>query len=137
MPFLQVCPKYQRFGAHVKMIYVFYFSLLICRLSTCVDSRVSLVIAAVSSTLNLVSDVHRSDRYPAACYSSFFGFFSPIMSETSDTAVCQMLSLPLTWPIFDIMLSLSLHSPKKELSCFSRPDNYFPLIPPCQGQSQP
>lgn len=58
-------------------------------------------------------------------------------SETSDTTVCQKVSLPLTWPIFDIMLCLSLCSPKKGLSCFSRPDNYFPLIPPCQGQSKP
>lgn len=47
------------------------------------------------------------------------------------------MSLPAWRPIFDIMLSLSLHSPKKGLSCFSRPDNYFSLIPACQGQSQP
>lgn len=45
--------------------------------------------------------------------------------------------LPEWRPIFDIMLSLSLHSPKNGLSCFSRPDNYFSLIPACQGQSQP
>lgn len=47
------------------------------------------------------------------------------------------VSLPAWRPIFDIMLSLSLRSPKKGLSCFSRPDNYFSLIPACQGQSQP
>lgn len=62
------------------------------------------------------------------------GFFL-LSSETSDASVCQEVSSPVTWPIFDIMLSLSLHTPKKGLSCFSRPDNYFPLIPPCQGQS--
>lgn len=45
--------------------------------------------------------------------------------------------LPARRPTFDIMLSLSLRSPKKGLSCFSRPDNYFSLIPACQGQSQP
>lgn len=43
----------------------------------------------------------------------------------------------VTRPIFDITLRLSLHSPKKGLSCSSRSDNYFPLIPPCQSQSQP
>lgn len=58
-------------------------------------------------------------------------------SETSDAAVCQEVSLLVRRPIFDIMLSLSLYSPKKGLSCFSRPDNYFSLIPACQGQSQP
>lgn len=31
-------------------------------------------------------------------------------SETSDATVCQEVSLLVTWPIFDIMLSLSLQS---------------------------
>lgn len=62
-------------------------------------------------------------------------------SKTVCLSVCLSVSgevsLPAWRPIFDIMLSLSLHSPKKGLSCFSRPDNYFSLIPACQGQSQP
>lgn len=56
-------------------------------------------------------------------------------SETSDATAYQEVSLLVTWPVLDIMLSLPLNSPQKELSSFSRPDNYFPLVPACQGQS--
>lgn len=65
----------------------------------------------------------------------------PCLNRPVKLSVCLCVSgevsLPAWRPIFDIMLSLSLHSPKKGLSCFSRPDNYFSLIPACQGQSQP
>ena len=58
-------------------------------------------------------------------------------SQTSDV-VCQEVSSVVTWwrPRHKAE-SVSLHRPWKELSCFTRPDNYFPLILPCQAQSHP
>lgn len=97
-----------------------------------VDGGLSLVITSLCPQDETLSppDINQAGiQLPVAV-----GFFL-LSNETSDATVCQEVSSPMTWPILDIMLSLSLHTPKKGLSCFSRLDNYFPLIPPCQGQS--
>lgn len=87
----------------------------------------------MSSRWNLDSTWHRPGRYRAARCTGFLHHQVKLQMPLS----VKKVSLLLRRPIFDIMLSLSLYSPKKELSCFSRPDNYFSLIPACQGQSQP